>query len=664
VLFRSLRQSKINQFLMSYISDKSVQQIYDTIKVEDVVGDFVHLKRRGINHIGLCPFHNEKTPSFNVSAAKGIFKCFGCGEGGDAVQFVMKIENLSYPEALRWLAKKYNIQLEEIAPSAEAMEKQQAADSLYIVNAFAQEYFQTQLFDTDYGRSIGLQYFKERGLREETIRRFGLGYSNGINSDLVQTATGKGYKLEIMQSAGLASTAGKDFFRQRVMFPIHNLSGKVLGFGGRTLSSDKKTPKYLNTPESEIYHKSKILYGISQAKKAILQENMCYMVEGYMDVITLSQAGIENVVASSGTSLTVGQIQLVKRFSPNLTILYDGDAAGIKAALRGLELVLEQDLNVKVLLIPDGEDPDSYLQKIGVSAFREFLQKEAVDFILFKTRLLLKDAKDDPMKRADLIRELVDSIAHIPDTLKRSVYVKQCSELMDIGEQILHTEINKRIAIRLKKNLEAENKNENNEGDLPIPVEPGMDESIIIQEKSKRHEFLEKDIARILIVFGNKELTAKETVAEYVLINMSDLIDEFDSPVFAEVVEICIETLSAGKALKPEIFIQHKNPKIAELAINVISTPYEYSVNWEKLNVFLSSQKMPDENHIADAKSGILRFKLRKIERLMEKNQQEIKKIQDSAADMEELIKLLKVQQKLIQMRGEIAKEQNIVVLK
>jgi DNA primase len=650
---------------MSYISDKSVQQIYDTIKVEDVVGDFVHLKRRGINHIGLCPFHNEKTPSFNVSAAKGIFKCFGCGEGGDAVQFVMKIENLSYPEALRWLAKKYNIQLEEIAPSAEILEKQQAADSLYIVNAFAQEYFQSQLFETDYGKSIGLQYFKERGLREETIRRFGLGYSNGINSDLVQTSTGKGYKLEIMQSAGLASSAGKDFFRQRVMFPIHNISGKVLGFGGRTLSTDKKTPKYLNTPESEIYHKSKILYGISQAKKAILQENMCYMVEGYMDVITLSQAGIENVVASSGTSLTVGQIQLVKRFSPNLTILYDGDAAGIKAALRGLELVLEQDLNVRVLLIPDGEDPDSYLQKVGVTAFREFLQKEAVDFILFKTRLLLKDAKNDPVKRAELIKDLVESIAHIPDTLKRSVYVKQCSELMDIGEQILHNEINKRIASKLKKNLEVENKSNRQDSELPTPLEPGFDEtSVFIPEKSRAHDFLEKDIARILIMFGNKELTQNETVAEYILINMSDIIDEFDSPIFAEVVEICIETLSAAKDLKPEIFIQHKNPKISELAINVISTPYEYSANWEKLNVFLNSQKMPDDNHVADAKSGILRFKLRKIERLMEKNQSEIKKVQDEGGNFEEVMKLLKVQQKLIQMRGEIAKEQNTVVLK
>lgn len=648
---------------MGYISDKSVQQIYDTVKVEEIVGDFVHLKRRGINYIGLCPFHHEKTPSFNVSPSKGIFKCFGCGEGGDGVQFVMKIENISYPEALRFVAKKYNIQLEEIAPSAEVMEKQQAADSLYIVNAFAQEYFQTQLFDTDYGRSIGLHYFKERGLREETIKRFGLGFSNGINSDLIQTATAKGYDLGIMQKAGISSSSGKDFFRQRVMFPIHNLSGKVLGFGGRTLSSDKKTPKYLNTPESEIYHKSRILYGISQAKKAILQEDMCYMVEGYMDVITLSQAGIENVVASSGTSLTVGQIQLVKRFSPNITILYDGDAAGIKAALRGLELVLEQDMNVKVALIPDGEDPDSYLQKVGITAFKEFLQKESADFILFKTRLLLKDAKNDPMKRAELVKELVESIAHIPDALKRAVYVKDCSALMEIGEQILHTEINKRIAAKLKKDRDKTEKEDSTEDDIPPPVEQYQATEETMQFRTGGHEFLEKDIARILIQFGNKEIIEGQTIAEFVLISMDELISEFESPLIAKVIEFCIDNLSQGIHLRSEHFIQHSDPKISELAVNLLSSPHEYSQNWEKLNVFLSSQKMPEENHIADAKSSILRFKLRKVERLMEKNQAEIKKLQESQ-DIVAMMTKLKLHGKLIELRGDLAKQQNIVILK
>lgn len=649
---------------MAYISEKSVQQIYDTALVEEVVGDFVHLKRRGINYIGLCPFHHEKTPSFNVSPSKGIFKCFGCGEGGDAVQFVMKIENVSYPEALRFIANKYNIQLEEIAPSPEIIEKQQAADSLYIVNSFAQEYFQSQLFDTDYGRSVGLQYFKERGLREETIKKFGMGYANGLNNDLIQTALGKGHLLEVMQKAGLASSSSKDFFRQRVMFPIHNISGKVLGFGGRTLSSDKKIPKYLNTPESEIYHKSKVLYGISQAKKAILKENLCYMVEGYMDVVTLSQAGIENVVASSGTSLTVGQIQLVKRFSPNLTILYDGDAAGIKAALRGLELVLEQDMNVKVVLIPDGEDPDSYLQKIGVSAFKEFLQNEALDFILFKTRLLLKDSKNDPMKRAELLKELVESISHVPDVLKRSVYVKECSSLLEISEQILHNEINKRIASKLKKEqTQKENKVVTSHDNYDVGNQTDIQEQKFIQKKGT-HEFLEKDIARILIQFGDKEFTKNQSVAEYVLESMAELLDEFDSDVVVKVIEICIQNMAGGKDIRPDIFVHNSDPEISSLAVNLLSSNYEYSPNWEKLNVFLSSQKMPEENHIADAISGILRFKLRKIERIMEKNKAQIKALYENGGNSDNMMKLLKAQNKLVQMRGEIAAKQNTVVLK
>ena len=654
---------------MGFISDKTVQQIFDSAKVEDVVGDFVHLKRRGINYLGLCPFHHEKTPSFNVSPAKGIYKCFGCGEGGNAVQFVMKMEQLSYAEALRWLAKKYNIEVEEIALSTEQVEKQQTADSLYIVNGFAQEYFQEQLFETDYGKSVALQYFKERGLREETMKRFGLGYSNGLSNDFLQTAKQKGFELEILQKAGLTSSTGNDFFRQRVMFTIHNLSGKVVGFGGRTLSTDKKIPKYLNTPESEIYHKSKILYGIYQAKKAILTENMCYMVEGYMDVITLSQAGIENVVASSGTSLTVGQIQLVKRFSPNITILYDGDAAGIKAALRGLNLVLEQDMNVKVALFPDGEDPDSYLQKVGIVAFREFLKKESVDFVLFKTRILLKDAQKDPIKRAELIKELVETIAILPDPLKRAMYVKDCSVLMEINEQILHTEINKRIAAQLKKDyaasIEDKNKatNQQNNADAtdiaPIEIEE-TDQDI----NKSSHELLEKDIARILIQFGHKTLEDNNTVAEFVLENMAELLEEFDHEQYAKIVDIYIEALESGKNISTDFFVQHQDVQISKMAISLISSPYEYSPNWGKMNVYLNSQKMPDENHVFDSRSGILRFKLRKLERIMDNNLKKIKELQDNQGSIEDLMLTLKTQTKLIEIRGTIAKELNTVIIR
>lgn len=652
---------------MGYITDKTVQQIFDTAKVEDVVGDFVHLKKRGINYIGNCPFHNEKTPSFTVSPAKGIYKCFGCGVGGNAVNFIMEHEQLSYAEALRFLAKKYNIPVEEEAVSEEYIEKQQQADSLYIVNEFAQKHFQQQLFDSDYGRSVGLSYFKERGLREETVKRFGLGFANGQNSDLTQYAIQKGYQLDILQKAGLSTSYGKDFFRNRVQFPIHNLSGKVVGFGGRILTADKKQPKYLNTPETDIYQKNRILYGIHQARKAIVSDNNCYMVEGYMDVLTLSQAGIENVVASSGTSLTIGQIQLVKRYTPNMTILYDGDAAGIKAALRGLELVLEQDMNVKVVLLPDGEDPDSYLQKMGLTAFKQFLEEQAVDFILFKTRLLLKDTKNDPIRRAELVKDIVNTISHIPDPLKRSVYVKECAALLEINEHIIHTEINKRLAASLKNGTPQEG----SQG-IPEPIAPEDRDSIGVSGSSDTkspvesigHEFLERDIARILVQFGHRNLNDKETVAEFVLLNMAELLDEFDSKLYAGIIDLYINCLDRGMTIDTDYFVQYNDPKIANLAINFIATPYEYSPGWEKLNVYLSSQKMPDDNHVADAISAILRFKLRKFERLIQKNQVFIKELQEQQGDFEELMKYMKVHTKLKQLSGEIAQQLNTVVLK
>lgn len=658
---------------MGYIGEKTVREIHETAKVEEVVGDFVHLKKRGINYIGLCPFHNEKTPSFTVSPAKGIYKCFGCGQAGNSINFVMEHEQFTYPEALRFLAQKYNIHIEEEEPTEEYMEQQRKADSLYIVNEFASEHFIHQLFHDDYGRNVGLSYFKERGLREETIKRFALGFANGQQSDLVKAGQQKGFKLDVLKQAGLATTYGKDFFRNRVQFPIHNLSGKVVGFGGRILTNEKKQPKYLNTPESDIYQKSRILYGIHQARRAIVSDDLCYMVEGYMDVLALSQAGIENVVASSGTSLTVGQIRLVKRYTPNITILYDGDAAGIKAALRGLDLVLEQDMNVKVVLVPDGEDPDSYLQKIGLTAFKEYIKEHSEDFILFKTNMLLKDTNGDPIARAELLKDIVSTIARIPDALKRAVYVRECSNLLKVDEQILHVEINKRIASALKKAYkDTQKETRGREGDdLPPPAE-NYDGSMPIEDTqghqaastSSGHEFLERDIARILIQFSEKEFSEGETVAEFILLNMEDLIDEFDSSLYAEIVELCLDRMEADLPLNTDFFVQHRDPKISKLAINVIATPYEYSEGWEELNVFLTSQKFPEENHILDAKSGILRFKLRKTERIMEKNHEEIKRLQKEEGSAEDLIMHLKVHSKLIEMRKEIADQLNTVVLR
>jgi len=646
------------------ILPKTVEAIFDAAKIEEVVGDFVQLKRRGVNMLGLCPFHNEKTPSFTVSPAKGIYKCFGCGEGGNAVNFIMEHEQISYPEALRYLARKYDIQIEEKETTEEYKAQQRLADSLYIINKFAQKYYENQLFGTDYGRSVGLSYFKERGFREEIIQRFGLGFSNGQHDDFAKGAANKGYDKALLQKAGLLARSGRDFFRMRVMFPIHNLSGKVVAFGGRILTNNKKQPKYLNTPETDIYNKSKRLYGIYYARKAMVKRDECYMVEGYTDVLSLHQAGIENTVASSGTSLTIGQIQLVKRYTPNMTIIYDGDAAGVKAALRGLDLVLEQDMNVKVVLLPEGEDPDSYLRKVGATAFEEYLQKEASDFVLFKTKLLTEETADDPIRRAELLKDIVQTLAKIPNSLKRSVYVRECASRMGIEEGLLHAEINKHLKNYLKnKQLEKDKKAQETPppSDIALPDQAAVAKQKTVDiTKDETDEYQERDMVRILMQFGDRDFNKEDTVAEFLLENMLDLIGEFDNPLYATIVAEYIEKLEEGETLDLDYFIQHTNPKIAELTVHLVSSPYEYSPNWVlRLDIYLNSQKMPEENHIAEAQSAILRFKLHKINRLAKRNQERIKSIKD---DPQELLITLQVQQRILEMRKEVAEKLNTVI--
>jgi DNA primase len=452
------------------IDQPTIDRILDAANIVDVVSEFVTLRKRGINYVGLCPFHTDKTPSFYVSPAKNICKCFACGEGGTAVHFIMKHEQLNYFDALRYLAKKYNIEIQERELTDKEKQKKSDRESMLIVNSWAQQYFTTQLYEHVEGKTVGLRYFAERGFREDTIRKFQLGYSLDKRDALYKEATKNGYKKEFLEKTGLVIAYDNgwvnDRFRGRVIFPVHTLSGKVVAFGGRVLKKDEKTAKYVNSPESEIYHKSNELYGIYFAKQAIVKEDRCFLVEGYTDVISMHQAGIENVVASSGTALTQGQIRLIHRFTSNITVLYDGDAAGIKAALRGIDLLLEDGMNVKVVLLPDGEDPDSFARKHNASQFSEFIKQSETDFIRFKTRLLLDDAGTDPIKRSSLITDIIRTVAIIPDNIARSIYIRECSAMMEIDEQVLLNEVNK---IRLSKE-----ERQNMQGQATPPVSNTM----------------------------------------------------------------------------------------------------------------------------------------------------------------------------------------------
>lgn len=662
------------------IKQKTVDEIIETARVEDVVQDFVNLKRRGVNMIGLCPFHGEKTPSFTVSPSKGIYKCFGCGVGGDALKFIMEHEQMSYPEALRYLAKKYGIEVEETEVSQEAKEEQQYTESLYLVNQFARDFYQEQLFETDRGKSVGLSYFKQRGFREEIIRKFGLGYAPAGSDTFTLTAVQKGYSAELLKKLGLTSQYGRDFFRDRVMFAIHNLSGKVIGFGGRILIKDPKAPKYVNSPETEVYNKSKVLYGAYFAKRAIRQHDECIMVEGYTDVLSLHQAGIENVVASSGTSLTVEQIQLVKRYTDNIKILYDGDKAGIKAALRGLGLVLEQGLNVKIVLLPEGEDPDSYLQQVGTEAFREYIGQQAKDFIMFQASLLQEEAAGDPVRQAQLIREIVESISKIPDPIKRSLYVRECANLMKVEEQLLVNESNKAVGDRIRKreqdrerearrrereagrHPEAQAPGELSErpvADLPPPPLPPLKEKEAVQEDG----FQERDLARILITGGAAVFDEEEglSVADYLLANVEDVLDDFKHELYQRVFRLAMQQIGEGGSISHSFFLRHEDPEVQQLAVDLSATPYEYSENWAKRwEIFLTTQKMPDENFVSDSASAIKRFRLRKLNGMIIKNAERIKAA--LAAGEEDYMPYLKLDQQLKAARNALAQELGTVV--
>jgi len=633
-------------------------------QISEVVEDFVNLRRRGVNMLGLCPFHDEKTPSFTVSPAKNIYKCFGCGKGGDPTRFVMDHESLSYPEAIRWLAAKYNIELEETENTQEQKEAKILTDSFYILNDFAKDYYNHKLTDTQEGKAVGMSYFKSRGFTDATIAKWQLGYALSDRDDFTTEAARKQYNPEHLTTLGLTSARGFDFFRSRVMFTIRNLSGKVIGFGGRTLSADKKIPKYINSIESEIYNKRKTLYGLYHAKGPIRKQEECILVEGYTDVITLHQHGVENVVASSGTSLTVDQIRLIKRYTPNIKIIYDGDTAGVKAALRGLDMVLEEDMNVKLVLLPEGEDPDSHMKNLGVEAFRQYLSDHEEDFIFFKMNLLLGEAGDDPIKRSLVLKDIVSSLAKIPDMLKRSVYTRACSDRLEVAEHILVTETNKMVKAHLKKRqfdqdrerlqqTRAEQRivaDPVTEGDQP-KIKPTPQKQALTGDA-----YQERDVLRVLITEGNAIMDDQPevTVGQYIHTSIAQFDNDWDTPLYKDMAAMAFAQLEKEKKIDIEAFKTSGNDDIRNLAIDFLTSPYEYA-KWDERGIFFNNQKPPEENHTKDAKHATARFLLRKIEKRRADAIEKITEYQNDPTQAELQLKMLKLLKMLNEKRQEIA---------
>jgi len=593
----------------------TIDKILDAAQIVDVIQEFVPLKKRGANYLGLCPFHNEKTPSFTVSPSKEIFKCFGCGKVGNAVNFIMEHEHLTYPEALKYLAKKYHVEVVEKELTPEEIEKQNERESLLVLSAYAARQFTENLFQSDEGISVGLSYFKERGFQQNTLKKFEVGYSFERRDAFTKKALDDGYRKDFLVKTGLSIEHEDrvfDRFGGRVMFPIHSLSGQVLGFGGRVLRTDVKTAKYLNSPESEIYHKSRILYGIFQARKSITQEDRVYLVEGYTDVMSLHEVNIENVVASSGTSLTQEQVRLIKRFTPNITILYDGDAAGIKASIRGIDIVLEEGMNVKIVLLPDGEDPDSYSKKVSNEEFLKYLKENETDFIRFKTQLLLEEAANDPVKKANLIRDIVRSIAVIPETISRTVYIKECSTHLDIQESILYHEVNK---MRQQRSFQDRNRYPAPE-DLPVPPP--------VISKPIKHEagtyVSEKEIIRLLLKFGSAELErhisvedGQEeliTVSDYIVRDLSSDNLEFDDRVLASIYEEFRFASQQGTFIEEMHFVKHPDPVISRLAADLLSEPHTLSRIFAMKQTYVETEDMKLKDIVPDA---LLKFKGDKI---------------------------------------------------
>lgn len=694
------------------IDQPTIDRILDAANIVDVVSEFVTLRKRGVNYIGLCPFHDDKSPSFYVSPAKNICKCFACGEGGTAVHFIMKHEQIGYFDALRFLAKKYNIEIAERELSDEEKRVRSDRESMFIVNAWAQQYFSQMLHEHVEGKTVGMRYFIERGFREDTIRKFQLGYSLDQRDALYQQALRKGYKKEYLEKTGLviAYENGNvnDRFRGRVIFPVHSLSGKVVAFGGRVLKKDEKTAKYVNSPESPIYHKSNELYGIYFAKQAIVKADRCYLVEGYTDVISMHQSGVENVVASSGTALTHGQIRLIHRFTNNITVLYDGDAAGIKAAIRGIDLLLDEGMNVKVVLLPDGEDPDSFARSHSATEFTEFIRQHETDFIRFKTKLLLADAGNDPVKRAALIGDIIRTIAIVPDDITRTIYIRECSAMMEIDEQVVLNQVNKQ---RLSKNEQkpsvpvtnrstteilppdysisepsgqmqevpvatAEPVSDQLPPDFPpppeeefsgsnempeIPPSAPVEETQVMTRQRSPYEAFEIALLRYVVRYGERVLYdyVDEETKERIVMRVAEFIWDdlerddlsFYTPIFKQMLDEAANRCGEETFIAHRYFLSHPDPLVSRVAANLMSEKYQLSKYHFKFREVEQEEDKLDQLVVRD----LFAFKEAYIMRQLKEKQEQLKQL--SSADPEQIMTVMKEIAQLNEIKKVLSKE-------
>ena len=655
------------------ISRETIDEVKNRVDIVDVVSDFVSLKKSGQNYKALSPFANEKTPSFFVVPSKGIFKDFSSGKGGDAFTFVMEHEKLSYAETIRYLAKKYGVEIKEDKLSDENRAEQSEREGLYILMNFAKDFYKNILLTHEEGRSIGLSYFRERGFNDRTIEKFELGYALEGWENFSKEAVSKGYNKELLEKTGLVvkkeDGSSYDRFRGRVIFPVHNISGKVLAFGARMMGKDKNQPKYINSPETEIYHKSDVLYGLYQGKNAIRNKENCYLVEGYTDVISMHQADVENVVASSGTALTEGQIRLIHRFTENVTVLFDGDSAGIKAALRGIDMILKGGLNVRVVLFPDGEDPDSYSRKVGTTEFQKFLKEKSQDFVSFKTNLYAAEAAGDPIRKAESIKEIISSISLIPDPVKRSVYIQETSNLLKIAEQVLLTELNKILIQERRKNekeklrdLPAGRQDQEEPAIAVDPVQDVTDNNLPTGQAGIDTQsmvfYQERETIRLLLNYANQTID-EQKVSNFLLNELEDV--EFANPVFKQIFEDYKNGLATGTVPDNQFFLHQASEPVKRAVTDLITNRYETSTHWgDKYKIFF-----PKENDILNqmALTNVLRLKFRVVQKMMDDNLAKVK-VAEQKNDWDELDKALETQAGLKKAESELAGLLGIVVAK